>query len=492
MNTEDENADSDENYTGATFSDFVYGDTEYTQSDTQSDTQYPNTQYPNTVENNNGNNFRAISTADADEDEMTRRLEMIEMDEMVANLGCQEEDLLFSTTAPIQAENMYRNNNYVDETPDELDDFQHEARDNAAINGITHGIIRKYIRKPIFNYPVYSPRLHDQMNDPISLFGSRQYSKWLRNFIFNGIIKQKNYYCEEDLTLGDLQIVFKRARQVFIGLKTHTSVRRQITWQDYLTYMEMINFLFDLLACACRNCFRVQEIGLFSIFDTDFLRLIQFPPPNIYKSWPVYQFYQGLLKGDYPRLEVFLVRCPYSISPSSLSKIIISSLVVLFYLYFTCPEYFLFCILIFTVGRLLLAPLFFLIFPVCLQLYFFHWTFTTRVILTLLFGSCCLCFTHAAYFACRILISTVCRMAFLLPFSSLVALRYLQVYTVVYSISILTRAPSDGHVCPSLSCPSLTQVKNRSSSSRRTRRTRRTRWTRRSRPRPVGTRPRRG
>ena len=205
----------------------------------------------------------------------------------------------------------YRDN--VDETQDET-----EARDNAAINGFTHGIICKYIREPIFDYPLYSPRLHDRMNDPISLFGSRQHSKWLRNFIFNGIIEQKTYYCKVTLTCEDLENVFKRARQVFIGLKTHTSVRRQITWRDYLTYLEMINFLFDLLACACRNCFRVQEIGLFSIFDTDFLRLIQFPPPNIYKSWPVYQFYQGLLKGDYPRLEVFLVRCPYSISPSSL------------------------------------------------------------------------------------------------------------------------------------------------------------------------------
>ena len=151
---------------------------------------------------------------------------------------------------PLQLENHLRNNNYIDETPDETDDSQHEARDNAAINGLTDGIIRKYIREPIFNYPVFSPRLHDQMNDPISLFGSRQYSKWLRNFIFNGIIEQKNYFRKVNLTLGDLQIVFQRARQVFYGLKTHTYVRRQITWRDYFTYTEMINFLFDLLAGA--------------------------------------------------------------------------------------------------------------------------------------------------------------------------------------------------------------------------------------------------
>ena len=192
---------------------------------------------------NGENNFGATFTADAYEDE----LEMVEMDEMVAN--------------PLQAENMYRSNNYVDETrdeldltPDELEQLQHETRDNAAINGITHGIIHRYIREPKFNYPCYSSRLHDQMNDPISLFGSRQYSKWLRNFIFNGIVEQKNYFCKVNLTLDDLQIVFKRARQVFNGLKTHTSGRRQITWRDYLTYMEMINFLFDLLVGATRNC----------------------------------------------------------------------------------------------------------------------------------------------------------------------------------------------------------------------------------------------
>ena len=87
------------------------------------------------------------------------------------------------------------NENNVDETPDETDDAT--SREDAAINGITHGIIRKYIREPIFNYPCYSPRLHDQMNDPISLFGSRQYSKWLRNFIFSqGVREIKNRIIE--------------------------------------------------------------------------------------------------------------------------------------------------------------------------------------------------------------------------------------------------------------------------------------------------------
>ena len=251
---------------------------------------------------------------------------------------------------PHQSEGSIHDN--VDNTEDEIG-----TRDNAAINGITDGINCKSFREPIFNYPCYSPRLHDQMNDPISLFGSRQYSKWLRNFIFSGLIKQNHYYCKMDLTLSDLKIIFKRARQVFIGLKTHTSVRRKVMWRDYLMHLEMMIFLFDLLACACRNCFRVQQTGLFSIFGTDFLRLIQFPPPNLYKNWTVYQFYQRLLKGGYPGFESFLVSCSHLISPPLLSKVIIIVFVVLFCLYFTYPECF-HVILICTVGRLLLVRLF--------------------------------------------------------------------------------------------------------------------------------------
>ena len=254
------------------------------------------------------------------------------------------EDELRTVENLIQSGNMHPNNIYEDET----DDSQHGARDNAAINGITNGIIHRCIREPIFKYPCYSPRLHDQMNDPIALFGSRQHSKWLRNFIFNGIIEQKNYFCKVNLTLGDLQIVFKRARQVFIGLITHTSVRRQITWRDYLTYLEIIIFLFDLLAGASRNCLlpslkieNVHELystseydlnmPLFSLYNTDFLVVLyHIPPPNVYKRWLVFKFYNGLRSGDYPGLESFFVRWFHWISPQS--KIFIISPVVLLYL----------------------------------------------------------------------------------------------------------------------------------------------------------------
>ena len=371
---------------------------------------------------------------------------------------------------PLQSENQgqiqvpnnradYRDN--VDETTDET-----EARDNAAINGITDGIIRKYIREPIFNYPLYSPRLHDQMNDPISLFGNRQYSKWLRNFIFNGIIEQKNYFCKVNLTLGDLQIVFKRARQVFIGLITHTSVRRQITWRDYLTYLEMIIFLFDLLAGASRNCLlpslkieNVHELystseydlnmPLFSLYNTDFLVVLyHIPPPNVYKRWLVFKFYYGLRSADYPGLESFFVRWFNWIPPQSFGKIFIISLamdVVLLYLCCTYPEYFLLGILfppvlIFTLAGLLGIELTFLIVPSRDLLYFCYCRFESfldmcsdwisppilsKVIIISLLGSFSLCFTYASYFLCKILISSVCKMILLESSCLIVAIPFL-------------------------------------------------------------------
>ena len=145
--------------------------------------------------------------------------------------------------------------------------------------------------------------------------------------IFSGFIKQKDKnrpYCKVNLSLTDLKIVFQRARQVLFGLKAHTSIRRQITWRDYLTYLEMIHFLIDLLAGAWRNCFWVQEIGLFSIFNTDFLALIQFPPPNVYKRWLIFEFYHGLLKGDYPGLESCLAKCFHWVSPPLLSTVMMA------------------------------------------------------------------------------------------------------------------------------------------------------------------------
>ena len=371
---------------------------------------------------------------------------------------------------PLQSENQgqiqvpnnradYRDN--VDETTDET-----EARDNAAINGITDGIIRKYIREPIFNYPVYSPRLHDQMNDPISLFGSRQYSKWLRNFIFNGIIEQKNYFCKVNLTLGDLQIVFKRARQVFIGLITHTSVRRQITWRDYLTYLEMIIFLFDLLAGASRNCLlpslkieNVHELystseydlnkSLFSLYNRDILVVLShIPSSNVYKRWLVFKFYYGLRSGDYQGLESFLVRWFHWVSPQLLSKIFIISLVVLLlYMCCTYQECFVPGILIFTLGSLQGFELNFLIVPSRDLLYFCYsrlesflamcsdWIsppILSKMIIISLLGSFSLCFTYTSYFLCKILISSVCKMVFLQSSCLMVAIRY-----IIYRIYIL-------------------------------------------------------
>ena len=354
------------------------------------------------------------------------------------------------------------NENNVDETPDETDDAT--SREDAAINGITHGIIHKYIREPIFNYPCYSPRLHDQMNDPISLFGNRQYSKWLRNFIFSGIIKQKDTnrpYCKVNLSLTDLKIVIQRACQVLFGLKTHIVVRRQITWRDYLTFFEMINFLFDLLSAACMNCLQpfiyIKNVNnlystfqndnnepLFSIFNTDLLGVLFYiPPPNVYKRWFLFELYHGLMRGQYPVLESFLVKCSYWISPSLLYKIAIPFFVVIVCLCFTYLEYFLFGIFLFTVGRLLLDQFSRLIVPIRpLLLYFCCWNLLSIVIVTILYGSFCLCFIYAAYFLCEILIFIVCKMVCFLSSCLIVVVPPFLLYNLLpYCIPTMTEPP---------------------------------------------------
>jgi len=282
--------------------------------------------------------------------------------------------------------------------------------------------------------------------------------------IFSGFIKQKDKnrpYCKVNLSLTDLKIVFQRARQVLFGLKAHTSVRRQITWRDYLTYLEMIHFLIDLLAGASRNCFWVQEIGLFSVFNTDFLAFIQCPPPNIYKRWLIFEFYHGLLKGDYPRLESCLAKCSHWVSPPLLSTVMMALLLCIFYLFFNNPKYFLSGILICTVGRLLdiqlsvliahshnllyscycqfesflavcsdwMSEVFIIInsfvfspfvraTPISSEIieedsYWISPPVLSKVIIILFFGSLFLCFSYAGYFLCEILISTVFRMVLL-------------------------------------------------------------------------------
>ena len=131
------------------------------------------------------------------------------------------------------------------------------------------------------------------MNDPISLFGSRHISKSVMKFIFSDLIEHKSCFVKVKLSLTDLKIIFQRTRQIFIGLKIHTSDRRNITWRDYHTFLEMANFLFDLLAGACRNSFlpfiKIEKVK-------DLYPTLRHRSPfeyNLYLFFILYRFWVG-------------------------------------------------------------------------------------------------------------------------------------------------------------------------------------------------------
>ena len=99
-----------------------------------------------------------------------------------------------------------------------------------------NGLVYNAIYQTVFDYPLYSPRLDDQINDPHSIFGSRHISKKLTKFLFSRFVQRmknrkrirassRGLHKYEKLCLypTDVSAAFKNAQKLVHGLKIHTS-----------------------------------------------------------------------------------------------------------------------------------------------------------------------------------------------------------------------------------------------------------------------------
>ena len=253
-----------------------------------------------------------------------------------------------------------------------------------------HGLVTITFHQTVFDYPVYSSRFIDQINDPHSTFGSLHISKKLTKFLFSSFVRRmKNRsrireYEKLFLYPTDVTAAMKNAQKLVHGLTIHTSVRRCMVWRDYLTYLEMGNFLYDLFTSACRDCFifpsRTDDLtntvytfiyytyailpipllivyeyltytvlwlirllifllsimaycsayrigifilGIMAYIDAEFLiMIVKMWSPNVRERSALSNFYKRLQNGYYPRFETIIQYCAqWKLPPVILKKV---------------------------------------------------------------------------------------------------------------------------------------------------------------------------